>query len=101
MLDYKPRDTPVAKGDKFCLNQCPKNDLDVKEMQKISYVLAVKSLMYAQVSTRLDISFIVGMLGRYLSNPEWITGEQPKGSSDIYRELRITCSHTRCQIRSD
>ena len=25
--------------------------------------------MYAQVCTRPDISFIVGMLGRYLSNP--------------------------------
>ena len=25
--------------------------------------------MYAQVCTRLDIAFIVGMLGRYMSNP--------------------------------
>ncbi|RVW14809.1 hypothetical protein CK203_072185 [Vitis vinifera] len=27
------------------------------------------SLMYAQVCTRPDIAFVVGMLGRYLSNP--------------------------------
>ncbi|KAL7617488.1 secreted RxLR effector protein 161-like [Lactuca sativa] len=38
-------------------------------MQKIPYASVVGSLMYAQVCTRPDISFIVGMLGRYLSNP--------------------------------
>ncbi|KAL1204410.1 Retrovirus-related Pol polyprotein from transposon TNT 1-94 [Cardamine amara subsp. amara] len=38
-------------------------------MQKIPYVSAVGSLMYAQVCTRPDLSFIIGMLGRYLSNP--------------------------------
>ncbi|RVW14112.1 hypothetical protein CK203_099174 [Vitis vinifera] len=39
-----PRDTPVAK---------------------------VGSLMYAQVCTHSDIAYIVGMLGRYLSNPAY------------------------------
>ena len=62
-------DTPVAKGDKISLSQCPKNDLEAKEMQKIPYASAVGSLMYAQVCTRPDIAFIVGVLGRYLSNP--------------------------------
>ncbi|RVW75833.1 Retrovirus-related Pol polyprotein from transposon TNT 1-94 [Vitis vinifera] len=38
-------------------------------MQKILYASAVGSLMYAQVCTRPDIAYIVGMLGRYLSNP--------------------------------
>ena len=38
-------------------------------MQKIPYASAVGSLMYAQVCMRPDIAYIVGMLGRYLSNP--------------------------------
>ncbi|GAA0161871.1 hypothetical protein LIER_18089 [Lithospermum erythrorhizon] len=38
-------------------------------MQKIPYASVVGSLMYAQVCTRPDITFIVGVLGRYLSNP--------------------------------
>ena len=59
----------MAKGDKFSLNQCPKNDFEVKEMQKIPYASVVGSLMYAQVCTCLDIAYIVGMLGRCLSNP--------------------------------
>ena len=62
-------DTPVANGDKFSLGQCPKNDLETKEMQKIPYASAVGILMYAQVCTRSNIAFIVGVLGRYLSNP--------------------------------
>ena len=69
MKDCSPGDTPVAKGDKFSLKQCPKTDLEIKEMQKIPYSSAIGSLMYAQVCTRPDIAFIVGLLGRYLSNP--------------------------------
>nr|KYP55761.1 Retrovirus-related Pol polyprotein from transposon TNT 1-94 [Cajanus cajan] len=38
-------------------------------MQKIPYASAVGSLIYAQVCTCLNIAFIVGVLGRYLSNP--------------------------------
>ena len=38
-------------------------------MENIPYASAVGSLMYAQVCTRPNITFIVGVLGRYLSNP--------------------------------
>ncbi|RVW30098.1 hypothetical protein CK203_104534 [Vitis vinifera] len=50
MQNSKPGDTPVAKGDKFSLNQCPKNSLESQEMQKIPYASVVGSLMYAQSS---------------------------------------------------
>ena len=69
MKDCKPGDTPVAKGDKFSLAQCPKHQSEIKVMKQISYASVVGSLMYAQVCTRLDLAYIVGMLGRYLSNP--------------------------------
>ena len=59
----------MAKGDKFTINQCPKNDFEEKKMQKIPYALAMGSLMYAQVCTCLDIAYVTVMLGRYLSNP--------------------------------
>ncbi|CAN6447027.1 unnamed protein product [Victoria cruziana] len=70
MKDCKAGDTPVSKGDKFSLKQCPSTPIESKEMEQIPYASAVGSLMYAQVCTRPDIAFIVGMLGRYLSNPE-------------------------------
>ena len=62
------RDPPITKGDKFSLSQYPKNELEQKEMHKFPYGLTVRSLMYAQVCTHLDIAYIIGMLGTYLSN---------------------------------
>ncbi|KAL6312742.1 hypothetical protein AAG906_034897 [Vitis piasezkii] len=45
------------------------NELEKKDMERFPYASAIGSLMYAQVCTRPDIAYIVGMLGRYLSNP--------------------------------
>ena len=69
MSNYAPEDTLVAKSDKFSLHQCPKKELERKNMEWFPYVSTVGSLMYAQVCTRPDIVYIVGMLGKYLSNP--------------------------------
>jgi len=60
---------PIQKGDKFSLMQCPKNELERKQMKNIPYASSVGSLMYAQTGTRPNIIFAVGMLGRYQSNP--------------------------------
>ena len=37
-------------------------------MENIPYALVVESLMYVQVCTRLDIAYVVGVLGRYQSS---------------------------------
>ncbi|KAK7276201.1 hypothetical protein RIF29_17337 [Crotalaria pallida] len=98
MKDCKPGDTPIAKGDKFSLNQCPKNDFEMKEMEKIPYASAVGSLMYAQVCTRPDIAYIVGVLGRYLSNPgmdHWIAAKR------VMRYLQRTKNYMLTYRRSD
>ena len=64
MQDCKPLDTQIAKGDKLSLGQCPKNALEIPEMEKFPYAQVVMSLMYAQVfCSRLDIAYIVGVLG--------------------------------------
>ena len=68
MKDCSPSVAPIVKGDKFSLDQCPKNDLEREQMKNIPYASAVGSLMYAQVCTRADIAFAVGVLGRYQSN---------------------------------
>ena len=67
MKNCSPSVSPIVKGDKFNLNQCPKNDLEREQMKNIPYASAVGSLMYAQVCTRPDIAFAVGTLGQ--SNP--------------------------------
>ena len=86
-------DMSISKGDKFCLTQCFKNDLKQTEMQKFPYVSAAGSFIYAQVCKRLDIPYIVGMLGRYLSNlgmDHWKAANRLCG---IYKEQKTTCSH--------
>ena len=70
MQSCKPIDTHVTKGDKFSLSQCPKGDLEIQAMKETPYASIIGSLMYAQVCTRSDIVYIVGMLGRYVSNSE-------------------------------
>ena len=36
----------MMEGDRFNLNQCPKNDLERPQMKNIPYVSAVGSIMY-------------------------------------------------------
>ena len=38
-------------------------------MSKVPYSLAVGSLMYAMLCTRLDIAHAVGVVSRYMSHP--------------------------------
>ena len=98
MQDCKPGDTLVAKGDKFNLGQCPKNGFEIKKMQKIPYVSVVGSLMYAQVCTHPDIEYIVGMLGRYLSNPGM---DHQKAAKKVVRYLQRTKDFMLTYRRSD
>ncbi|GKB02667.1 retrotransposon protein, putative, ty1-copia subclass [Tanacetum coccineum] len=44
-------------------------DCDVERMSKVQYANAVGSLMYLMVCTRLDITYTVSVVSRYLANP--------------------------------
>jgi len=92
MKDSKLGDTPIAKGDKFSLKQCPNNDLERIEMQKIPYASAIGSLMYAQVCTRPDIAFVAGVLGRYSSNPGMQHWKAAKYVMCYLKRTKYTCS---------
>ena len=69
MKNCSPSVAPILKGDRFDLNQCPKNDFEWEHMKNIPYASVVGSLMYAQFCTRPDIAFAARVLGRYHSNP--------------------------------
>ena len=53
---------PLASHFKLSLGLSPKNDEEKHYMSHIPYANAVGSLMYAMISTRLDISHAVGEL---------------------------------------
>ncbi|KAL0546234.1 hypothetical protein IC582_016140 [Cucumis melo] len=55
--------------------QCPKTPQEAEDMSNIPYASAVGSLMYAMLCTRPNISYSVGIVCRYQSNPgrdHWI-----------------------------
>ncbi|XP_077232610.1 secreted RxLR effector protein 161-like [Tasmannia lanceolata] len=67
-------------------------------MKNIPYASAVGSLMYAQVCTRPDIAYVVGMLGRYQSNPgmgHWTAAKK------VLRYLQGTKDYMLTYRRSD
>ena len=60
---------PIVKGDKFFKGQYPHNDIERDQMKTVLYSSIVGSLMYVKVCTCPNITFVVSMLGRYLSDP--------------------------------
>ena len=69
MKDAKPVGTPLATHFKLSAELCPSNDKEKEEMSKIPYASTVGSLMYAVVCTRPEISYLVGVVSRFLTNP--------------------------------
>ncbi|XP_052736599.1 secreted RxLR effector protein 161-like [Vigna angularis] len=67
-------------------------------MESIPYALVVESLMYAQTCTRPDISFAVGMLGRYQSNPRM---DHWKAAKKVLRYLQGTKEYMLTYRRSN
>ena len=59
---------PIVKSDRFSKRQCPQNDIERYHIKVVPYSSVVGNLMYAQVCTRLDIAFVVDVLGT-LSDP--------------------------------
>ncbi|WVY90570.1 hypothetical protein V8G54_036084 [Vigna mungo] len=98
MEKCSPGIVPIQKGDKFSQMQCPKNDLERKAMESIPYASVVGSLMYAQTCTRPDISFAVGMLGRYQSNPGM---DHWKAAKKVLRYLQGTKEYMLTYRKSD
>ena len=67
-------------------------------MEKVLYANAVGSQIYAMLCTRLDISYAVGMVSRYQSNP----GETHwKAVKRILRYLKGTVDYRLCYQGQD
>jgi hypothetical protein len=64
-----PTPAPIVKGDKYESFQSPRNQYEIYQMKSDPYASVVGSLIYAQVCTRPDLVFVIGMLDRYQKNP--------------------------------
>ena len=68
MHDAKPVSTPIAPHFKLSAARCPSSNEDVEYMSKVSYSSVVGSLMYAIICSRLDLSYAMSLVSRYMSN---------------------------------
>jgi len=69
MRDAKPVRTPLVSHFRLSREQCPETDEEKDFMARVPYASTIGSLMYAMVCTRPDISHVVGVVSRYMSNP--------------------------------
>jgi hypothetical protein len=69
MPDAKKVTTPIAPHFKLSSTQCPVTDEDIEYMSRVPYSSGVGSLMYAMVCSRLDLSYAINLVSRYMANP--------------------------------
>ena len=75
MADAKPVTIPLANHFTLSKSQCPRTELEMIKMEHIPYANVIGSLIYAMISTRPDLAFVISLLSRYMSNPgmdHWI-----------------------------
>ncbi|KAL5555664.1 hypothetical protein UlMin_037900 [Ulmus minor] len=90
MNNSKPVSLPIAAHFKLDNSLSPKTEAENDYLLNIPYSNAVGSLMYSMVSTRLDLSFAMSVLSRFMINPgksnweamKWLF-RYIKGTTDI------------------
>ena len=89
----KPVSTPLANYFKLTKEMCPKTQEEIEYKSSVPYSLVIGSFMYAMVCTRPDIAHAVGVVSRYMNNPDKEHWEAVKW---ILRYLRGTTNHALC-----
>ena len=69
MKEAKPVNTPLGSHFKLNKRSCPSTKEENKKMAAIPYLSTVGSLMYAMVCTKPDIAYVIGVVSRFLENP--------------------------------
>jgi hypothetical protein len=59
----------MSHGISLSRSQCPSTRDERERMNRIPYASAIGSIMYAMVSTRLDVSYALSVTSRYQSDP--------------------------------
>ena len=67
--DIKPTTMPLSPGIHLTQDNCPNTEEEMKDMANIPYASLIRALMYATIRTQPDITFAIGALSRFLSNP--------------------------------
>lgn len=69
MKSSKEVSTPLATHFNLRSNQSPSSEDETFDIKYVPYTSAMGSFMYATVCTRINISYVVGTINIFLSNP--------------------------------
>ena len=90
MQSAKSGSTPLPINIRLSQRDCPTSGSEGEDMKSVPYAAAVGSLMYAMVATWPDISHAVGVISRFMHNPDrshWNTVKH------VFRYLAGTKDH--------
>ena len=87
MKEAKIVNTPLSGHFKLSKRSCPSMEEENKKMVVIPYSSVVGSVMYVMICTRPDIAHVVGVVNRFLANPDKEHWEAVKW---IFKYLRGT-----------
>ena len=93
MKNVKPVSKPLPCHMKLSKKMSSTAREEIENMVKVSYSSVVRSLMYAMVCTRPDISHAVGVVSKFLKNP---TKEHWEAVKWILRYLRGSSDECLC-----
>ncbi|GJY43429.1 retrovirus-related pol polyprotein from transposon TNT 1-94, partial [Tanacetum coccineum] len=71
MQDCKPISTPFPTNVKLSSKMSPNSKEERIEMSRVPYTLAMGSLMFTMICTRLDIAHALGLVSRYMAKPDY------------------------------
>jgi len=79
MTECNPTQTPMEENQKLSTQMSPDNPEKQKEMKAYPYRELVGKLLYLAIATRPDITYVIGVLCRFVENPgleHWHTAKQ-------------------------
>ncbi|GJZ32035.1 hypothetical protein Tco_0577471 [Tanacetum coccineum] len=68
MENSKKENLPLHHGINTSKDLCPKTDEELDKMSRVTYASAIRSIMYAMMYTRTDVSFALSMVSRHQQN---------------------------------
>ena len=83
--------TPLLSYVKLSKQDCPVSEEDKAEMDKVPYVSAKGILMYEMIAARPNIAFQVGVVSKYMSNPDKKHWEVVKGIMGYLKATMHMC----------
>ena len=87
MLNAKLVSTPLATHFRLSFALSPHSEDDVDYMSRVSYLSVVRSIVYAMICPHPDLSYVVSVVSKYMTNLVKNIGRQFSGYSGTFMIL--------------